>query len=300
MLTNLRGSRLDVPKDHFNKSSEESFSIPLIRLLAHNASASGNKHVFLNPGGPGGSGVSYLLRAGENLNKIIGEGFNLLSFGPRGVNASIPQALCYVDSKRRAEGFAGNPWDINFQAGEMFTQAENMAKACADTTVDGAYINTPQTASDMNSILDAIEQEDMYYWGLSYGTILGQTYAQMFPERVGKLAIDGVANLDQWYNGIDHGEALIDTDTIVAGFLEECFKAKDNCALNSINGITFSAATDLQTYFEDYMKKLEEEPIPVYINYTNYGAVTRRSIAMNGTFFNCVTRRETRGHQWSF
>lgn len=49
-----KGSRLDVPMDHFNKSSDKTFSIPLIRMLATNASASGDRHVFMNPGGPGG------------------------------------------------------------------------------------------------------------------------------------------------------------------------------------------------------------------------------------------------------
>lgn len=50
----------------------------------------------------------------------------------------------------------------------MYTRAENGAKACEDTMGEhGAYINTPQTAADMNSILDAIGQEEMYYWGFS-------------------------------------------------------------------------------------------------------------------------------------
>lgn len=48
------GCRLDVPMDHLNKSSDKMFSIPLIRMLATNASASGDRHILLNPGGPGG------------------------------------------------------------------------------------------------------------------------------------------------------------------------------------------------------------------------------------------------------
>jgi len=100
------------------------------------------------------------------LNKIIGEDFHLLSFDPRGVNGSIPQASCYVSSEQRAEQIESTPWDLEFEAGEMYTNAENGAKACVDTMGEhGLYINTPQTAADMNSILDAIGQEKMYYWG---------------------------------------------------------------------------------------------------------------------------------------
>jgi pimeloyl-ACP methyl ester carboxylesterase len=100
--------------------------------------------------------------------KILGDGFNLLSFDPRGVNGSIPQAFCYVSPEQRAEEIETNPWNTEFEAGEMFTRAENKGKACSDTMGEhGAYINTPQTAADMNSILDAIGQKEMYYWGFS-------------------------------------------------------------------------------------------------------------------------------------
>lgn len=100
--------------------------------------------------------------------KILGDGYNLLSFDPRGVNGSIPQAFCYVSPEQRAEEIETNPWNTEFEAGEMFTRAENKGKACSDTMGEhGAYINTPQTAADMNSILDAIGQKEMYYWGFS-------------------------------------------------------------------------------------------------------------------------------------
>ena len=102
------------------------------------------------------------------MNKVVGEDFHLLSFDPRGVNGSLPQASCYVTAEQRAEEIETIPWDVESQAGEMYTRAENKAKACEDTMGDfGKYINTPQTAADMNSILDAIGQEKMYYWGFS-------------------------------------------------------------------------------------------------------------------------------------
>lgn len=154
--------------DHFNKSTDKTFSIPLMRMLATNASVTGDRHILLNPGGPGGSGVNFIYRLGAQINKVIGEEFHLLSFDPRGVNGSIPQALCYPDGASRARSFTENPWNLEFEAGEMYTRAENKAKACTDTMGEHAgYINTPQTAADMNSILDAIGQEKMFYWGFS-------------------------------------------------------------------------------------------------------------------------------------
>lgn len=92
----------------------------------------------------------------------------MLSFDPRGVSGSIPRAICYPNAARRSESFVNNPWNIEFEAGEMYTNAENKVRACQDMMGEyGGYVNTPQTAFDMDSILDAIGQEKMYYWGLS-------------------------------------------------------------------------------------------------------------------------------------
>ena len=104
----------------------------------------------------------------------------------------------------------------------------------------------------------------------------------MFPERVGRLLIDGVTNLNNWYNEFLEEESLSDTDRVYAGFVHECFKAKKDCPLNSINGISFKTAAELQGYLDKFLEKLEEEPIPVYLDNSNYGALLRRSLVASG------------------
>jgi hypothetical protein len=106
----------------------------------------------------------------------------------------------------------------------------------------------------------------------------------MFPERVGRLIIDGVSNLDDWYNKFFEHESLIDTDRIFTGLVEECFTAGGNCPLNSIKGKSFSSAAELKTHIDTFLEKLEEEPIPVYVNASIYGSVTRRGVVANGIF----------------
>ncbi|PWY62004.1 hypothetical protein BO83DRAFT_394319 [Aspergillus eucalypticola CBS 122712] len=163
------GSRLDIPMDHYSQPSDKAFSIPIIRMLAKNASASGDRHIFLNPGGPGASGVGFLRGSASDLNKLIGEHFHLLSFDPRGASGSVPKAVCFASNAERTAAFASNPWDLQFQAGEMYTKVENETNACKDMMGEyGRYINTPQIAADMDMILDAIGQQKMFYWGLSF------------------------------------------------------------------------------------------------------------------------------------
>jgi hypothetical protein len=106
----------------------------------------------------------------------------------------------------------------------------------------------------------------------------------MFPDRVSRLIIDGVSNLDEWYNSVFFDESLIDTDRVFAGFVEECFNAKEACPLNSIKEKSFKSSSELKTHIDNFLKDLEEEPIPVYLNNSNYGAVTRRKIATNAIF----------------
>ncbi|KAL2212447.1 alpha/beta-hydrolase [Sarocladium strictum] len=282
----LQCATLEVPMDHFGPPSDKIFTIPLIRMIATNASANGDRHIFINPGGPGGSGVGIVRVGADYLSDIIGEDFHLLGFDPRGVQGSRPNASCYPDNQQRTDAVYNNPWHVEFQAGQMYTNAENKARACQDMMGEhGKYINTPQTAADMNSILDALGQDELYYWGFSYGTTLGQTYAQMFPDRVGRVAIDGVSNLDNWYKSAFDEEAFSDTDTIFAGFIEECLKHKNECPLASLNGTDFDSPNELKKYMQDYLLQLEEEPIPVYINPDLYGSITRQILVTYGIFF---------------
>jgi pimeloyl-ACP methyl ester carboxylesterase len=145
----------------------------------------------------------------------------------------------------------------------------------------GKYINTPQTAADMNSILDAVGQEDMAYWGFSYGSLLGQTYATLFPERSKRVIIDGVMNQFDWYEKAFDGESLLDTENVLHGFFDECVKAgRSNCSLSSLA----SSAEELKELAISFMEDLREQPINVYINNTIYGLLNHKKLWFGGVF----------------
>lgn len=271
---------IDVPMDHFNasRSGNKTFSIPMMRLRGN---ANATHSILLNPGGPGGSGVEFLRKRGLSLQKALGDGFHLVGFDPRGIGASRPQAGCFADAKmRRTHGLrlkGDGEQDVQY-----YEEAGNILQACADHLGEYApHINTPQTATDMNSVLDALGQDSLYYLGYSYGTLLGATYAMMFPDRVGRVVIDGVVDPFIWYQNLTVERFSLDTDKTVDGFFDECAKAGRNCSLSSF-GATGRQIQSNVTHFLDSLR--ENGPMGVYVNSTTFGTISRDSILQNGIF----------------
>lgn len=134
----------------------------------------------------------------------------------------------------------------------------------------GKYMNTPQTAADMNSILDALGQDNLAYWGFSYGTLLGQTYASLFPNRTGRVILDGVVNQHLWYDEPIRDETFKDTDHVLWGFYEECLKASTNCPLASVAD-TPEELHDMVLAFSESLKprSLQSKSSPDVDDYTD-------------------------------
>ena len=281
----LECTSLTVPMDHFNATNNlpdnKAFTIPLVRLRSRNPTPA-TRNLLLNPGGPGGSGTGIVHKRGALLADIVGDGFHLVGFDPRGVNGSTPRATCYptADARRALSGVRAKR--VVEDSGELWAWTQGFVQACAETMGEhGAYINTPQTAADMNSILDALGQEGLYYWGFSYGTLLGQTYATMFPDRAERVIVDGVANQFDWYEELLDAEMVTDTDRVLEGFVEECVKAGEaDCALAGLAG----SKEELLNVVVKGIAKLEDEPVGVYVNNTVFGVLDDWAVLENGVF----------------
>lgn len=277
--SDLECSSINVPMDQFDKenSNNHTFSIPLARLRG---SSSATKNIIVNPGGPGGSGINWLYRKGKATQRIAGDNFHILSFDPRGVNNSRPQAICFPNHETRKLRSIKLSYDPISDGPKLHPWTSNYVQACADTMGQhGPYINTPQTAADMNSILDAVGQDNMIYWGFSYGSLLGQTYATLFPNRSERIIIDGVVNQFYWYNEPLEGD-FEDTEKVLDGFFNECVKAADECPLIAF-GNTKEALKQNVTRF---LQTLREDPIPVYINSTVYGMIDYSTMWLRAIF----------------
>jgi pimeloyl-ACP methyl ester carboxylesterase len=171
-----------------------------VSWIKHNPLLLDHKGVILvNPGGPGASGVG-LSRLGGAIPGGVGGKYDWIGFDPRGVGQSKPALHCndhYLGFDR--------PNYVPRTAALMHFWRHKTARysnACADATASRllAHVKTKDTVRDMESIRKALGVETISYYGFSYGTYLGQVYATLHPNRVGRFVFDGTVDpRGVWY-----------------------------------------------------------------------------------------------------
>jgi pimeloyl-ACP methyl ester carboxylesterase len=179
---------------------------PTTRIGVLRVPATGDKigTLFVNPGGPGGVATDFAPFAASLIGPGVARHFDIVGIDPRGVGMS---------------GFSWCRADIDESALEAkfgtfpVTRAETRLRLRADRLVDEGcaehraaivdHASTADDARDMDVIRQALGEEQLSYYGISYGSLLGQTYAAMFPDRVRAMIVDGVLHPVEWTAGND-------------------------------------------------------------------------------------------------
>jgi pimeloyl-ACP methyl ester carboxylesterase len=189
-------ARLLVPFDYAHPGGGKRFSLPVIKLPASDP-AQRVGALVVNPGGPGGSGVSYALGARTEFPAALRARFDIVGFDPRGVAGSQPALACMtgpqLDTFLATDDMPGS----QAQLAEIVAQSKQYAARCEQNS--GAllpYVGTESAARDMDVLRAALGQAKLTYLGKSYGTYLGAWYAQLFPNRVRALVLDGAFDPD--------------------------------------------------------------------------------------------------------
>ncbi|KAI0369639.1 alpha/beta-hydrolase [Pilatotrama ljubarskyi] len=221
--------------------------------------------LLVNPGGPGGSGTDFIARRGEQVSRIVGDSFDVLGFDPRGIGASTPSARCFeTDSQRKLWNLQEDGRLLNLTDGsvEMYRARERLVAARCEEKIGGEdgiarFSGTPSVARDMLEITRQLGQEKLQYWGFSYGTVLGQYFAAMYPDKVGRLIIDGVFDAYSYRANI-WDTSLVDTDAVIGSFFDFCHQAgPDKCPLWN------SSASKIRERYFNVLRSVEEEPIAI-------------------------------------
>jgi pimeloyl-ACP methyl ester carboxylesterase len=202
--TNCRGgfdcTKVTVPLDYADPTGA-TIQIAVIRLKAATSQGS----LLVNPGGPGGSGIDYARNAGDRLSSRLLATYDIVGFDPRGVGASSP-IRCLSD--KQFDEFYEADWtpDTPVERGRLVRLSRKFAAGCLRRSPGLAtHIGTVEAARDMDVLRAVLGDEKLNYLGKSYGTELGGQYAELFPQRVGRVVLDGVwpssLTWDQWVVG---------------------------------------------------------------------------------------------------
>jgi pimeloyl-ACP methyl ester carboxylesterase len=225
--------------------------------------------------------------------------FEILSFDPRGVQFTTPTLNCFQNPEVRATltllGAGAGSLESNDNALDTKWSIEkSLAQLCAQTNngrfEDGTnirqFVSTALVAQDMIAIVDQVEAHRqkalkaqrrssqqqtavvaeadsepalLNYWGLSYGTYLGNTFASMFPHRIGRMILDGVVDAPDYAAG-GWSTNLQDNNKTWGKFFEYCYGAGSRCLLMSPS---VRSEVDLKDKVEAFLAELQHNPLPL-------------------------------------
>ena len=202
-----------------------------------------------------------MLWSGKHLQSQLGPQYNIISFDPRGVQNSGIWLTCFPRLKMSTKPHK------RYSEPESYEKGKALGRSCARTNSDShlRYVGTVANVHDMahflalNHAQKGRENSDdgkLWYFGISYGTVIGHTFASLFPEKVGRMVLAGNIDSMAWYAGADP-ESASDTDKAVMSFFTSCFDAGPaNCAFYGNS----TSPEDMVRRYQAILDRLRDAP----------------------------------------
>ncbi|MGL5927924.1 MAG: alpha/beta hydrolase, partial [Dermatophilaceae bacterium] len=212
--------------------------------------------LLVNPGGPGVEGT----KVTAEIPQVVGDAarrYDVIGFDPRGVGLSDPIQCFDTDAEyEKVRGESLVPL-TDEQVAEKLRSERDYTRACERNAGPVLrHMTTLDVARDMDLIRQALGEERISYFGLSYGTLLGNTYLNVYSNRVDRVILDGVLDPQQRTSSPfgDRPGIAAGAEKALDGFLAACTEAKDGCA--------FSPG-DPRAKFDRIRDRLREGPVEV-------------------------------------
>ena len=222
-------TRIEVPVD-YARPDGDTFEVALRKVPALEPSKKVGTLV-LNPGGPGASGLEYAQFSSFLFSEQVRTVYDILGFDPRGIGQSDAVACLTDDDMDLLFENDPTPDDAAEQA-KLLGDAEAITERCARAGGERAlHMSSTEVARDMDVMRALVGDEQLNFFGVSYGTFLGALYADLFPERVGRLVLDSAVSPNQ----TDEQELSYDVqgfESSIDAFIEWCV-TRDDCALGT-------------------------------------------------------------------
>ncbi len=259
---------VEVPED-YDRPDGPTSSIAVTRLPASDP-AQRIGTLFTNPGGPGGSGVDFVQQTGEiAYTPEVRARFDVLGFDPRGVARSTP-ATCFRTAQAETD-FLLQQAPIAFpvtdaEVAPFLASNARLTARCGSTSSERLdSSSTANVARDMDLLRQAVGDEGLTYAGYSYGSVLGATYAKLFPTRARALFIDGTLDPATWVGdpsgrdplsvGVRTGQGVAASETF-----DELLRL---CAEAGPEGCYLAQLGDPAEVAEAALQGLREEPLTI-------------------------------------
>ncbi|MFR9795168.1 alpha/beta hydrolase [Streptomyces sp. MS06] len=210
--------------------------------------------LLVNPGGPGGSAIDYLQQyAGVGYPAEVRARYDMVAVDPRGVARSEP-VECLDGPRMDAYTETDVTPDDRGEQSALVKAYREYAESCgAHSARLLRHVSTVEAARDMDLVRAALGDRKLTYVGASYGTFLGATYAGLFPERVGRLVLDGAMDpsLSARRMNLDQTKGF---ETAFQSFARDCVRHPD-CPLGTRAAET---GKNLKAFFD----RLDARPVP--------------------------------------
>ncbi|RPD54770.1 hypothetical protein L226DRAFT_569019 [Lentinus tigrinus ALCF2SS1-7] len=234
-----------------------------IRMIAATNKENYRGTIFLNQGGPGGSGTNLLGCMGKNIGDVVGPSFDLLGFDHRGTGMTTPLAWCCDTESERAI--------CNTQEGHQLLNASDdsvrvyharaklLGQRCEKKLGGewgiGRFVSTPYVSRDMLEISQMLRQDKLQFWG--FGSVLGQYFTAIYPDKAKRLVVDGVYDAEN-YKAALWNTNIVDVDRVVDALFDFCHQAGPHkCALYE------SSPDRIQQRFFRVLERHKLYPVPV-------------------------------------
>ncbi|KAJ6479492.1 TAP-like protein-domain-containing protein [Mycena vitilis] len=267
-------SLLQVPLD-YSAPHQGSASIAIVRLPSTSPKSEYRGPILFNPGGPGGSGVDAVVGAGAAFATVFGPQFDIVGFDPRGISYSRP-IISFFKSEVERRFLIPSINTIIYPS--LNASSNAVSKAWGDMGLIGQlalqsnangylqHMSTDNIARDMLRITQAFGFEKLQYWGISYGSVLGATFATLFPNNVGRLMVDGVFEMASYY-AASETNMMVDVDASLQAFFDGCNKAGP-----TVCPFYAASASEIASKLDALTNTILQQPIPV-ITPTSHGIV---------------------------
>lgn len=241
---------IEVPVDYADPSGD-TFKIKVQRVAS---TADSEQVLFVNPGGPGGSGTQFARMVASSISPEMRAAFDVVGVDPRGVGESTP-VECLSDKEFDASLALDPTPDTEAELAENAAASVDMAEACLRNS--GALaenVDTQSAAKDQDIVRALLGQEKLHWYGASYGTQLGATYADLFPQKVGRMVLDGA--VDTAMGPVEHSKGQAEGfHRALVAYLESCIAEGDCPAGDSVDeGVA---------NISDFLESLDQNPMKV-------------------------------------